>query len=227
MKIFKPMFPLCTSLALLLGSAPLAVAQAVLNNVSASGEIRTTNCSGAGGLCRPTPDCNGGAGPNQDNIQASVTLCEFNGTLYGSGRGTGFRPGKTYISLIYQNGNTATCSRFPAGVDATLPNLAQGDSDFASMMLGFWVVKADGSATLTVAKQATVLGLQKYGSVSVREMQAPDPCYVPMNDPAPQFNALRACGALTIGGACGPDPCNALPDLCDIDFCRRNPELCN
>jgi len=105
----------------------------------------------------------------------------------------------TYISLLYKNGNTATCSRFPAGVAPTLQNIPQADSDFASMFLGFWKVNADGTATLTVNKQATVLGLNNYGSVSVREMQPPNmPCYDCGNDPAPQLNALRACGSLTV-----------------------------
>lgn len=180
-----------------------------------AGDIRTTNCNSTTstppGLCQPAPACNGGAGPNPDNIQASVELCEASatnslgggprlGTLVGSGTGTGFRPGVTYISLIYLNGNTATCSRFPFGVPATLQNLPRADSDFASMFLGFWKVDANGVGTLTVAKQATLLGLNNYGSISVRETQLPNvACYDCGNDPAPQFNALRACGTLTVG----------------------------
>lgn len=103
--------------------------------------ITTGNCNSAGttppGLCQPDPACNGGAGPNPDNISATLTLCEVSasspvvdssirsgparssGTLRVRGTGTGFRFGKTYISLIYQNGNTATCSRFPVGIAAT------------------------------------------------------------------------------------------------------------
>lgn len=132
------------------------------------------------------------AGISGDDIPAA-------GTLRVRGSGTGFQFGKTYVSLLYLNGNTATCSRFPAGVAPTLQNLPQADSDFASMHLGFWVVSTDGSATLTVDKQATVTGLDKYKTVSVREMQSPNAaCYDCGNDPAPQLNALRACGALTV-----------------------------
>jgi hypothetical protein len=76
------------------------------------------------------------------------------------------------------------------------------DSDFASMMLGIWVVSPDGSAILTVNKQATVSGLANYTTVSVREMQPPNTaCFDCGNDPAPQLNALRACGALTVAPA--------------------------
>jgi hypothetical protein len=121
------------------------------------------------------------------------------GVLTGSGTGTGFRPGATYISLLYLNGNTATCSRFPAGVPAALQNLLKADSDFGSMFLGFWTVDSNGNGTLKVDKQATVLGLNNYQTASVREVQAPNAqCYDCGNDPAPQFNALRACGTLNV-----------------------------
>lgn len=229
----------CTIVVLLLGSTRIVVTQEPVikkTDVSATGTINTTNCNGDGGLCQPTTGpspCNGGAGANPDKIQASVYLCEYSGTLKARGSGTGFRYGRTYLSLIYLNGNPATCSRFPDNVLPTLQNAANPvsgvDNDFASMMLGFWTVKPDGSATLTVNKQATLLGLDKYGSISVREVQPPNQeCYNVQNDPAPQLNALRACGGLTIGGRCGsdPDPCEALPDLCDLDPCGTNPQLC-
>ena len=165
--------------------------------------------NGAGtGNC---PPCNNGAGPNPANIQATVNLCETRplatvldgpaalGTLRVRGTGTGFQFGKTYVSLLYLNGNTATCSRFPAGVAPTLQNLLLADSDFASMHLGFWVVQPDGTATLTVDKEATVTGLYNYQTVSVREMQPPNAtCFNCGLDPAPQLNALRACGALAV-----------------------------
>jgi hypothetical protein len=177
---------------------------------SGTASISTANCNGSGGLCQASPACNNGAGPNPANIQASVTLCETRpggtlldspvGTLRIRGTGTGFQFGKTYVSLLYLNGNPATCSRFPAGVPPTLQNLSQADSDFASMHLGFWVVNPDGSATLTLDKEATLTGLNKYQTVSVREMQPPNAvCYNCALDPAPQLNALRACGALTVG----------------------------
>jgi hypothetical protein len=84
-------------------------------------------------------------------------------------------------------------------VPPTLQNLSQADSDFASMHLGFWVVNPDGTATLTVDKEATLSGLYNYHTVSVREMQPPNlVCFNCALDPAPQLNALRACGALTV-----------------------------
>jgi hypothetical protein len=195
-----------TIFGLLLGSAHTVLTQEVIPaGANYEGIISTANCTVAGGLCQGDPACNGGAGPNPDNIQAVVELChnEWTETLSVSGSGTGFRFGKIYISLIYQNGNTATCSRFPNGVPATLANIPLADSDFASMMLGFWVVKPDGSATLKVTKQSpTIYGL-KYNSISVREMQPPNvTCYNTNNDPAPQLNALRACGPLKRLGDC-------------------------
>jgi hypothetical protein len=67
------------------------------------------------------------------------------------------------------------------------------------MHLGFWVVMPDGSAILTVDKEATLTGLFNYRTVSVREMQPPNAaCFNCGLDPAPQLNALRACGALTV-----------------------------
>jgi hypothetical protein len=170
--------------------------------------------NGAGaGSC---PACNNGSGPNPvaspgPGIQATVLLCESRirgigtletnipGTLTVSGTGTGFQYGKTYVSLLYKNPSTATCSRFPTGVPPTLENLSQADSDFASMHLGFWVVNPDGTATLTVVKEATASGLWNYQTVSVREMQPPNTtCFNCGLDPAPQLNALRACGPLTV-----------------------------
>jgi hypothetical protein len=208
------------SLTLLLVSAAVGFAQdpttptpppvTANSYLSGTASISTANCNGTGGLCQASPACNNGAGPNPANIQATVTLCETrplatvldpapSGTLRVRGSGTGFQFGKTYVSLLYLNGNTATCSRFPAGVAPTLQNLPQADSDFASMHLGFWVVMPDGSATLTVDKEATFTGLFNYQTVSVREMQPPNAaCFNCGLDPAPQLNALRACGALSV-----------------------------
>ena len=209
------------TITLLLANAPLGFAQdpvtptppPITANTYLSGtaSISTANCNGSGGLCQAAPACNNGAGPNPDSIQATVTLCETRvlgtvvygipttGTLRIRGTGTGFQFGKTYVSLLYFNGNTATCSRFPAGVAPTLQNLPLADSDFASMHLGFWVVLPDGQAVLNVDKEATVTGLINYKTVSVREMQPPNAtCFNCGLDPAPQLNALRACGALTV-----------------------------
>jgi hypothetical protein len=170
--------------------------------------------NGAGtGNC---PPCNNGAGPNplpSPGISATVTLCEigvgYSGTgagavLTASGYGTGFQFGKPYISLIYFNNNAATCSRMQPGYPPTLQNIPLwADNDFGSMMLGFWKVYPDGHATLDVVKQATVSGLNNYTTVSVREMQPPNLiCFNCGLDPAPQLNALRACGPLVAGPGC-------------------------
>ena len=206
MRSCKWITPFFIILALLLGTARVGLTDAFVY-YSGQATISTANCNVSAGLCQPSPACNGGAGPNPANIQATVTLCEQRLDAPGNvgtvltirGSGTGFQYGKTYVSLLYLNSNTATCSRFPAGVAPTLQNLAQADSDFASMHLGFWVVRSDGSAILNVTKQATVSGLNNYKTVSVREMQSPNAaCFDCGNDPAPQLNALRACGALTV-----------------------------
>lgn len=181
--------------------------------------IKTSNCNSSStvpsGLCQPAPACNNGAGPNPDNIEASITLYETPnylcdgsvGTLTVQGTGRGFRFGGTYVSLLYLNGTVSTCSRFPVGMAPTLQNIPNADNDFASMHLGFWVVKPDGTATLNVVKQATVTGLYNYQTVSVREMQPPNvSCFNYALDPAPQLNALRACGLLTVTAS--PASCN-------------------
>lgn len=184
-----------------------------LDYFSGQATISTGNCNSSSstppGLCQPAPAPNGGAGPNPDIIEARVMLCETrttsqvgSGQLTVVGGGTGFKFGKTYVSLLYKNPSVSTCSRFPAGVDATLENttnpLSGVDNDFASMHLGFWVVSPDGSATLNVTKQATLTGLNDYATVSVREMQPLNEYFDRTRDPAPQLNALRACGALTV-----------------------------
>jgi hypothetical protein len=112
-----------------------------------------------------------------------------------------------YISLLYKNSTVSTCSRFPAGMTPYLQNIPFADSDFASMMLGFWQVNTNGTATLTVNKQATVTGLDNYSTISVREMQPVNTgCFQCLLDPAPQLNALRACGTLTVTPAAGCVP---------------------
>ena len=189
------------ALTLLLASTP-AYAQLQPYRGQAT-SILTTNCNSSTstppGLCQGTPACNNGSGSNPDNISASITLCECSGRLTGTGTGTGFRPGVTYISLLYKNGTVSTCSRFPAGMTPYVANIPYADNDFGSMMLGIWQVNNNGSATLTVNKQATVSGLNNYTTVSVREMQPLNPgCYQCIMDPAPQLNALRACGTLTV-----------------------------
>lgn len=174
--------------------------------------VITDNCNKDGvppnkGVCQPKDSPgqdNGGAGPNPDKIAASVEMCESGGTLTVRGSGSGFRFGGTYISLIYFNPNTNTCARFPDNVPPTLANatnpLSGVDNDFASMMLGVWTVLPDGSAFLNVTKQKTLTGLGNYGSVSVREVQPINRDFVNVNnDPAPQLNALRACGRLEKG----------------------------
>lgn len=223
LKWIHSLFGICS---LLVGSAQVVLTQtptppptigtpAPLEYFSGQATITTGNCnrssSAPPGLCQPAPACNGGAGPNPDNIEVRVALCETRtkttpaggGQLTVVGQGTGFQFGKTYVSLLYRNPNVATCSRFPAGVDPTVENttnpLSGVDNDFASMHLGFWRVSPDGSATLNVTKQATVSGLSDYKTVSVREIQAVNAaCFDRGLDPAPQLNALRACGPLTV-----------------------------
>jgi hypothetical protein len=215
---FKSILCFLGILALLLGILPER-ARAEQYYYGQASTIQTSNCNSSTsvppGLCQPASACNNGAGPNPDNIKASITLYETPnylcdgsaGTLTVSGTGTGFRFGATYVSLIYLNGTVSTCSRFPVGMAPTLQNIPNADNDFASMHLGFWVVLPDGSATLNVVKQPTVKGLNNYQTVSVREMQPPNvSCFNYSLDPAPQLNALRACGLLTVTSS--PATCN-------------------
>lgn len=223
--------------ALVIGTASPAFAQGPLENISAVVEVTAAACSGTG--CQPattptpgpTPgapasgQCNNGAGPNPVKIEATVSLCQVNGVLRGIGRGINFEVGKTYVSLLYKNPDTGTCSRAPSTPGFTpllLQNAADPsvDSDFASMMLGIWVVAPDGTGTLIVNKQAPVTGLQNYRTVSVREVQAPNvACYQAGFDPAPQLNALRACGLISFGPAC------SITNVCD-SLCLYGAKVC-
>lgn len=232
-KRFKVVFCVFASALIGIGSGPSARAQTEpLQNVSGTSDVLTSNCSG--GACQANGD-NGGAGPNPVNITATVSLCQANGVLRGVGIGRGFQPGKTYISLLYKNGNVTTCSRFPEGVDASLANASNPqsgvDNDFASMMLGIWQVRPDGSATLIVMKDAPVPGLQNYKTVSVREMQLTQPAsplFKPDRDPAPQLNALRACGSLetrTNRLEAGDYPCS-VTEVCS-SLCANNQAVCD
>lgn len=209
----------CLISALYLGTAGAAFAQAT-QNISAVAEVTTGACSGA--ACK-AGDCNNGAGPNPASISVTVSLCQVNGVLRGVGTGQGFQFGRTYVSLLYKNPNTGTCSRAPDNL-TPLPLTSAADpsvdSDFASMMLGIWVVSPDGSGILIVNKEAPVSGLQNYRTVSVREMQVPNAaCYRADLDPAPQLNALRACGSLQFGPAC------AAANVCEA-LCAANTRVC-
>lgn len=222
MRSLSWLFCLVATLSIWLGSGNSSLAQALEDVSGNATDITTANCSA--GACTPAGP-NGGAGPNPATIAASVSLCQVGGVLRGMGTGTGFQFGKTYISLLYKNGNVTTCSRFPDDVPPTLANASNPDSrvdnDFASMMLGIWQVKPDGSATLVVAKQAPATGLRNYKTVSVREIQLAQPAspvYRPDLDPAPQLNALRACGSLALGPACY--------NVCDT-LCAKNWPTCN
>lgn len=217
----------CFVSALYLGTAGAAFAQAT-QDISAVAQVTTAACSGA--ACQPesapTPGrFNNGAGPNPATINVTVSLCQVNGMLRGVGAGDGFEFGKTYVSLIYKNPTVGTCSRAPDRLTPLpLANIADPsvDNDFASMMLGIWRVNPDGSGILIVNKEAPVTGLQNYRTVSVREVQVPDVVkyYRTDLDPAPQLNALRACGTLTFGPACsGNYVCQSL--------CESNARVCD
>lgn len=208
MRYSRLVLPAFATFAFVMGvSLVIAQAPPAPETLGGTAMMTTTNCSGSTGACQSAPACNNGAGPNPSSIQATVKVCEVSGVLRARGSGTGFRPGGNYISLIYLNGNPSTCSRFPAGVAPTIQNLPQADNDFASMMLGFWNVYADGSATLEVTKQATATGLANYNSMSIREVQAPNvACYNAGLDPAAQLNALRACGPLPMSFEVGNCP---------------------
>lgn len=206
-----------------LGTASAGFAQATVDT-SAVVTVTAGACTTpANGACKPN-DANGGAGPNPANIEATISLCQVNGQLRGVGKGVRFEFGKTYVSLLYKNDDAATCSRAPRELTPlALTNVADPrvDSDFASMMLGVWIVAPDGTGTLIVNKQAPVTGLQNYRTVSVREMQVPDVLkyYRADLDPAPQFNALRACGSMTFGSACSPKDVCASLCIPKIEFC--------
>lgn len=145
--------------------------------------VTTDNCNDLGGLCRANNPSQPG-GNNRDFIQASMTITDNGTTVNASGFGSGFTPGRVYVSLLYLNPNAATCGRFPAGQQAQTLNTAAADNDFVSMFLGYWLVNLNGTASFVVqpGKPTPIgypipggltvfppVGLAAYGTVSIRE----------------------------------------------------------
>lgn len=182
------------------------------NTITRSSTLSTANCAAAGGLCQRN---NPGqpAGNNTDpDINATMVFADDGTTLTGYGVGSGFVPGRSYVSLIYLNPNVATCSRFPAGQSATTTNIANADNDFASMYLGMWSVDDNGFGSFQVFPNkptpiggTSLGGFAAYGTVSVRELlggvydNQTNPIVNNITagkDIPPNVFALRACGSL-------------------------------
>src|SRR5438105_2120423 len=130
MRSSKSILLLCAIFALLLGSAPAYAQLQLFTPYSGTANILTSNCNSNASnpprSCQPAPSCNNGAGPNPDNISASITLHACGGHLTGSGSGSGFRPGATYTSFLYKN--SQTCSRYPGGMTPYVVNIPYADN---------------------------------------------------------------------------------------------------
>lgn len=185
------------------------------NTVTRTATVTAANCATSpGGLCQQYNSSQpGGNNDPYANINATMLFADNGTTLTGYGVGTGFLPGRSYVSLIYLNPNTQTCSRFPAGQPATTANIANADSDFVSMYLGMWSVDNNGNGSFQVFPNkpsplggTSLGGFAAYGTVSVREVlggvQDGQANAVVTNisggkDAPPNLFALRACGSLT------------------------------
>jgi hypothetical protein len=184
------------------------------NTITRSSTLTTANCSTSPGLCQQNnPSQPGG---NNDNpfttITATMVFADNGTTLTGYGVGTGFVPGRSYVSLVYLNPNVQTCSRFPAGQQALTSNIANADNDFASMYLGMWSVDNNGYGSFQVFPNkptpvggTRLGGFPAYGTVSVREILGgvldgqTNPIVSNIQagkDIPPNIFALRACGSL-------------------------------
>ncbi len=188
--------------------------------------VTTENCAVAGGLCQANNPGQPG-GNNPDVINAKMKIVDNGTTVSAEGTGSGFIPGRVYVSLLYLNPNAATCSRFPQGQAAQTANIANADNDFVSMFLGYWLVDGNGRGEfvtqpgkLSPAGNATAgSGLAAYGTVSVREAAggfiAGNGQQIANNitgnaanggdaakgqDIPPNMFSLKACGSLAGGG---------------------------
>ena len=185
-----------------------------LNTVNRHSTLSGANCATPpGGLCQQyNPSQPGGSNDPFAPISATMVFADNGTTLTGYGVGTGFLPGRSYVSLIYLNPNVQTCSRFPAGQPATTTNTANADNDFASMYLGMWSVDNNGNGSFQVFPNkptpvggTSLGGFPAYGTVSVREILGGvannQATAIVTNisggkDVPPNIFALRACGAL-------------------------------
>ena len=91
--------------------------------------------------------------------KAKFKFEESEGVLTITGKGKGFEPGESYISLVYGIGSLTK------GPEACEP--AGGLADDL-MLVGFWDVSPDGKATLIEAGPASGASLADIGTISVR-----------------------------------------------------------
>ncbi len=94
-------------------------------------------------------------------VRAEIEFVDTGTALEVRGEARGLDPGKTYISLIYDNGSVATG---PTACEPTGPALT-----FAQMFVGTWTVTAEGEGRLRATKTgASYTPIGSFRTVSVR-----------------------------------------------------------
>ncbi len=126
---------------------------------------------------------------DRSGVLARIEFLDDGATLTVTGSATGLDPSETYLTLIYDNGS------LPGGPDACMPTVFDFmDPDFllGTMLVGSWVVDAEGRGTLSAVNTnfgADYVPLTRFRSTSVRRVTGPPP--MPGGPPATE---LVACG---------------------------------
>lgn len=125
-----------------------------------------------------------------DGPTGSIQFVDDGVQIYAQGQGSGFDPGRQYVSLVYET-NQTTGPRACA-VDPNDPN----ELNFEQMLVGEWLPLDGTERTLRVDQPKTISGLDRWNTVSIREINdGSDPINVTGFLPAQIFQ-LRSCGLI-------------------------------
>ena len=127
-------------------------------------------------------DSIGGSG-----VTAEIEFEDDGSTVTIEGEAEGLTPGKTYVSLIYDNGSVAMPDEL-----ACVPTILGGPGSILDrMFVGFWEVDADGDGELTATNFSNEPGdstvyvpLDDFHTISIREIVSFEPL----------VDVLVACG---------------------------------
>ena len=115
-------------------------------------------------------------------VKAKFKFVEHGGVLTITGKGKGFEPGESYVSLIYGIGSLVK------GPGACEPSGTALTDPIDLMFVGFWDVSANGKGTLIQAGPASGASLTDIATISVRRE-----VFIPPSGPTNPL-IVEACG---------------------------------
>ncbi len=122
---------------------------------------------------------------------ASIQFVDDGVQIYAQGQGSGFLPGRQYVSLVYET--RVTTGPGACAVNPNDPN----QLNFEQMLVGEWLPLDGTDRTLRVDQPKAISGLDRWNTVSVRVVNdGTDPINLKGFLPAQVFQ-LRACGLIT------------------------------